>query len=95
VDLRYGDEVLLTGKLHRPLDYSTRGRLSYRSYLARQKIYLMLSVKKGNHVLLSAHDKGSRLVAGALRVREKLNGIFDKYLSPAESGLMQALITGE
>ena len=95
IDLRYGDAVILTGKLHRPLDYSTRGRLSYRSYLARQKIYLMLSVKKGNGVSLFAHGQGDRFVAGALQVREKLNSIFDRYLSAAESGLMQALITGE
>jgi competence protein ComEC len=95
VDLGYGDVVILAGKIHRPLDYSTRGRLTYRSYLARQKIYLMLSVKKGSGVTVLAHEQGNRLFAGALRVREKLNGIFDKYLSPAESGLMQALITGE
>jgi competence protein ComEC len=94
-DLRYGDEVILNGKLHKPLEFSTRGRLTYRSYLARQRIYLMLSVKKGNGVAVLARGRGNRLVAAALRVREKLNAVFDRYLSPAESGLMQALITGE
>jgi competence protein ComEC len=94
-DLRYGDEVLLIGKLHKPLEFSTRGRLTYRSYLARQKIFLMLSVKKGNGVKVSARDRGNRFVAVAMRVREKLNSVFDRYLSPAESGIMQALITGE
>ncbi len=95
VSLRYGDEIALVGKLHRPLDYSTRGRLSYPSYLARQKIYLMLTVKKGGGVTTKAREKGNAVVAFALRCRARLNGIFDRYLSPAESGLMQALITGE
>ena len=95
VDVRYGDEIMVSGKLHRPFDYGSRGRLSYRSYLAQKKVFLMLSVKKGGRVTLLAHGKGNPLKAASLGCREKLNALFDRYLSRAEAGLMQALITGE
>ncbi|MBF0122700.1 MAG: ComEC family competence protein [Candidatus Omnitrophica bacterium] len=95
VDIRYGDEVLITGKLHRPFEYSSRGRLTYRSYLAQRKIYLMLTVKKGNVLFVRARERGNPVIAFALHCRQHLNKILEQYLSPSEAGLMQALITGE
>ncbi len=95
VDVRYGDEVLITGKLHQPFEYSSRGRLTYRSYLAQRNIYLMLTVKKGNVLFVRARERGNPVIAFALHCRLRLNKILDQYLSPAEAGLVQALITGE
>ena len=95
VDVRYGDEVLITGKLHRPFEYSSRGRLTYRSYLAQRQIYLMLTVKKGNVLFVRARERGNPVISIALCCRQRLNQILERYLSPAEAGLMQALITGE
>ena len=45
-ELTYGDEVVLAGKLHRPFDFGTSRKFSYRKYLLRKKTPLILSVKK-------------------------------------------------
>lgn len=95
VDVRYGDELLVTGKLHRPFEYSSRGRLTYRSYLTQRGIHFMLTVRKGNVLFVRSREKGNFFVSAALHCRQHLNRILDRYLTPAEAGLMQALITGE
>ena len=45
-DLTYGDQIVLRGKLHRPFNFSSQRNFSYRDYLSRRDIHLVLSVKK-------------------------------------------------
>ena len=93
--LVYGDEVVLRGKLHRPFEYSQRGHASYRDYLRRRGILLALTVKKTNGPVVTGHGKGNALVAQSLRCRAALSRVYQRYLPPAEAGLMIAFMLGD
>lgn len=45
-DVDYGDRLRLEGKLHRPFEFSSGKRFSYKEYLSRRGILFILSVKK-------------------------------------------------
>lgn len=93
-DLSFGDRVRLNGRFSRPFDFSPGGRISYRTYLARQGIYAVLHVR--------AQAPRERLEAGgswtfdgmALAARQCLEGVFQQCLSPGEAGLMNAMLLG-
>lgn len=93
--LGYGDEVVLRGKLHRPFEYSARGRSSYRDHLRRRGIHLALTVKKANVPVVTGKNKGDRLVAASLRCRRALCRAYERYLDPPEAGLMKAFMLGD
>ena len=95
LDLRYGDEVVLRGTLHDPFEFEGRGRSSFRDYLARQGIFRMMTLGRAGKVRILRRGQGPWFVAQALRLRTWMNGIFDRYLSPGEAGLMKAFMTGE
>ncbi len=92
--LAYGDELLIEGKLHRPFNYR-KSSFSYRDYLWRKKIYLILSVKKAGMLTVLSSHRASLWNEASLKLKERLNGILAKYLSPNEASLMQAILLGD
>lgn len=93
--LSYGDEVVLNGRLHRPFEYSSRGHLSYRDYLARRGMQLQLTVKKANTPVVTARNKAGKTGAMLVAMRSRLSAVFERYLPRSESGLMIAFMLGE
>ena len=98
VDIAYGDQIMIEGKLHRPFNFGDRGgrdqKFSYRDYLERKGIVWMLSVKKTGRVEATAHHQGNFLKDLAMRSRHRLKNILDENLSANESALMDALLLG-
>ncbi len=93
--LKYGDEMVLTGKLHYPFEFSQNRKFSYRQYLKRQGIIFVLSVKKDNPVQILGHDKGSWLLDKLYRIRSSASCLLAQSLGPPEASLMQAMLLGE
>jgi competence protein ComEC len=93
--VRYGDEVVLDGKLHAPFEFSKNRKFSYRKYLGRQGIYFVLSVKKTAPVKILHHGKAHLLLAQLLKWRHCASAVLSKHLHPYEAALMQAMVLGE
>ncbi|MCC6758708.1 MAG: ComEC family competence protein [Candidatus Omnitrophica bacterium] len=93
--LQYGDDVVLSGKLHAPFEFSKSKKFSYRKYLGRQGIYFILSVKKTAHVEIFQHRQGNPLLTQLSRWRHSASSVFSRYLQPYEAALMQAMVLGE
>jgi len=94
-NINYGDIVKFSGKLHKPYEFAKTGRFSYREYLNRQSIKLILSVKKNAPVEILKRNQGSRFKANVFRLREYLKKKFTDNLTENESGLMCAILLGD
>lgn len=95
-DLRYGDVVVLEGKLHMPVVMGQdAGRMSYRNYLERQGILYVLSMKKGANLHVLKRDAGNPIVALSFKCKFLLSRMFDDYLPTEEAGIMKAFILGD
>ena len=90
----YGDRVRLEGKISRPFDFSPGGRISYRTYLARQGIYGVMHVARAKARSLLEFPGGWTWDRMTVEVRVHLQKIFFQYLSPGEAGLMNAMLLG-
>lgn len=95
LDLDYGDDLVLTGKLHRPFEFSRGKKFSYRSYLKRQGIYYVLSVKKNSWVEVLRAHQGNWLLSKLYQWRRVVSRIPAKHLNVAHSSLVQAMLLGE
>jgi competence protein ComEC len=94
-DVRYGDHILIEGKVHRPFNYANDSRFSYREYLYRQGITFILSVKKSGRVQILARNRGNAIKSLSLRLKHRLSNILEKNLPPEAAGLMQAFLLGD
>ncbi len=94
-DLAYGDDVLIEGKLHKPFEFSSDGTFSYREYLNRKSIKLILSVKKQGYVKIIRSRRGNFFKAVSLKVRHRLSAVLEEHLSKNEAAIMQAVLLGE
>ncbi|MFH1359769.1 MAG: ComEC/Rec2 family competence protein [Candidatus Omnitrophota bacterium] len=94
-NISYGDDLILEGKLHRPFDFSDDSPFSYRDYLSRRQIKLILSVKKDGVLRRVGSNQGHMFKELSLRVKDKLKSILKNQLTPHESGLMQAILLGD
>ena len=94
-DIRYGDSIIIEGKMHRPFTYSKDSRFSYREYLYRRGVTFILSVKKTGRVQILKRDQGRLITAWSLRLKHRLSNILKKDLPPDAAGLMQAFLLGD
>jgi len=94
-DLSYGDDLQLTGKLHRPYNFSNERNFSYRDYLQNRGIYFILSIKKNSNIQILGKNKGNYFKRHALRLRAKLGSVLSENLSKNESGIMKAILLGD
>jgi len=94
VDLFYGDYVWVKGKLHRPFDFASATRFSYKEYLQQRQIELILSVKKNGPIEKLSSGHGSPFRIWPSRLREKFKMVFRRHLSSQEADVMQAILLG-
>lgn len=93
-DLEYGERIRLTGKLHKPFAYPSRGHFSYEEYLKRNGVEWILSVKKASDVQVLAHGQGSPLWGFLLKCRHRFQQVLNDHLTDFEAGIEQSLVLG-
>lgn len=91
----YGDELILEGSLHRPFNFSASSSFSYPEYLKSQGIYYILEVGKEREIIFLGRDKGNLFISLAFRIKQRLKGIFEKHLQPANSAVLSAITLGD
>ncbi len=93
-DLQYGQLIHLRGKLHKPFEFASKSRFSYRDYLARREIHLVLSIKKGEPIQVLATDAGNPITTNSFKIRRRLQRILTDNLPSQSAGIMDALLLG-
>ena len=86
---RYGDRLLLEGRLDRPPIFET---FDYRDYLARQGIHLSMVSPK---VELQAQDQGNPLLSTVYQFRSQMARTLSDSLPEPQASLAQALVLGQ
>lgn len=93
-NLEYGDEINLEGQIYSPRPPSNPGQFNYKQYLQREGIHTLFTVNKNNQIILLARNQANPLINFVLKIKNNLNHLIDKYLSPPESLVLQALLLG-
>lgn len=93
--LNFGDDIVLSGKLHRPFEFSKGKNFSYRDYLKRQGIFYVLSVKKNSPIEILQKNQSPWILRGLYQCRHKASALINKNLNSSEAALIQAMILGE
>ncbi|RKY36794.1 MAG: hypothetical protein DRP78_02755 [Candidatus Omnitrophota bacterium] len=91
---KYGQEVILEGKLYQPYPFLIGKHLNYRTYLKNSGIYAMLSVSKANNVYFKQDNRGNFLQKISFSLREKIKQIIEKNLSVYTAGVTNAMLLG-
>lgn len=91
----YGEELIIEGKLYRPLGLKFGEGFDYRSYLENKNIYSILSVAQGRAIKRLGTAKNNYLLYQLIKLRQGLKNRFDLNLSGLAASIMNALILGE
>ena len=95
MDLQYGDEVELQGKLHRPFQMPGETHFSYRQYLKNKDIHYLFSVNKRAKVEIIRRDQGYLILSKVYAMRQIWVDLLKTYLSEREAGIMAAMLLGD
>lgn len=93
-DFKYGQEVILEGKLYRPYPLRLSKRFNYREYLKRKGVYSMLSVSKKGKVIFTGNNHGNPVKKMAFLLKGKVKQMITSHLSPEAAGILSAVILG-
>lgn len=85
----YGDKIKLNCNLEIPKNFEDG--FDYRMYLAKDGIFYEC---KNAKLELVAHNQGSQLYAGILKVKNKFNANIDQLIPFPQAGLLSGLILG-
>ena len=92
--LNYGDNLTLIGTLARPHSFGTASQ-SYRDFLARQDIYLIMRIKDPRQIILYPGNSGSKLINFSFWLRAKMEYIISSSLPDLPAGILSAMVLGQ
>ncbi|MFA5351525.1 MAG: ComEC/Rec2 family competence protein [Candidatus Omnitrophota bacterium] len=93
-DLNYADNLILRGILLRPYGFSPGSR-SYRDYLSRQGIYLVMPIKNSLQIIPQLNKGGSKLIIFSLWLRSRMEQVIKRYLADLPAGILSAMVLGQ
>ena len=92
--LNYGDNLMLIGNLQPPPALvPIRG--SYKNFLARKGIYLVMRVKDPRQIILKPGKRGNKLVGYSFWLRSKIEQVFSRFLKSVPAGILSAMVLGQ
>ena len=95
-NLKYGDQIQITGRLIRPRRRRNPGGFDYRAYLARQDIHVLLRMSRGSEIIKTGQQKGSVLLRELVYpVRRYFLRIIDNTTLGEARSILRALLVGE
>lgn len=94
VVLRYGDQLLLEGKIFYP--FERKGlKTSYRQYLKYRDIYFSMSIKKNARVVVMGTNPSFSLWKFSLQTAQHMKQHISSFFSKEESAILYALVLGD
>lgn len=94
-EIRYQEELLLSGNLCRPFRYQDSRKNSYRNYLSNQGIHVLMRVKMSNLAVSVRKNKGFSFSGLALRFKAYLQKIILQRTSELGAAILNAMLLGE
>jgi competence protein ComEC len=92
---RYGDLILVEGKLTNPKGLRNPGGFDFRSYLARQGIFSLMKVE-GNSIQILKRNQGNPILLSIiLPTKRYMERIYEKILSGETLNLLLGITLGE
>jgi len=88
--LKFGDALIVRGSLYRP--FKSPGQNNYRNYLANQGVYSILNAA---YFIKLNFPKTQGLEGFALSLKNKIEEVIFRYLSPISASILEAMILGE
>ena len=94
-DLRYGEELILKGRLYRPFSFTGNKRNSFKNYLSNQQIYSIMNIETNIHLVRLNKNRGFMIKKFALWVKARMEEIIFKHLSYLPASIIDAMVLGE
>lgn len=94
-DIHYGDYLAIEGRLHKPFNFVSDNRFSYRDYLERKGIKFILSVRKQGRAEVLGKNRGDPFRRYVLGFKHRLNAILAAHFTGAEKGIMEGFLLGD
>ncbi len=92
--LRYGDRVVVTGRLFKIPRPDNPAEFDYKSYLRKQNIFCHSFIKSNNFQIIE-NEPPNKFLSFAYQLRKKASEILDIYIpQPREKGIAKALLLG-
>ena len=88
--LNYGENLTLIGNLSR-----LSGGRSYRNFLRRQGIYLIMPVENSRQVIRQGGSSGVKLIKICLELRSYLEQMISRYLPDLPASILSAMVLGQ
>ena len=88
----YGQGLILTGKLYRPMSFIIGKRFRYKDYLKQQGIYSLFSVRSFQHL---RNNQSNIVQALAFWLKHKTQQILRRHICGAPAAVLEAMILGE
>lgn len=92
-NIRFGRRLIAAGRLHPPYDFDERS--SYSEYLKRRHVERMLTIGKTDRVVIVQESVFSPVRMFFRHLHHRWGEEQKRYLSPAEAGIMTAMMTGD
>lgn len=94
-NLRYGDELVLSGSLYKPTGNLSNNLRSYRDYLRNQGIFIIAYVKTDAGLVRLNKNRGAMIKKIAFWLKDKTKDIILRHNSVVTASILGAMILGE
>jgi len=94
-DLQYGEALILSGSISRPFKFGAGSGRSYRNYLYSQGIFSVMNVRMPGSAARLRKNRGFILKRVSFWLKERMENIIFKRLSPVPASVVDAMILGE
>ena len=92
--LNYGDNLTLIGNLTPPFSFSVASQ-SYKNFLARQDIYLIMHIKERRQLIRNSGNSARMLIKYSFWLRAKMEAVINENLTDLAGGILSAMVLGQ
>lgn len=89
-----GDEIVVSGRLSKPLSYKNAGIFDYSDYLKIKGIHAVMTVKDPGSIRIVDKARLNFIRLKSFLLREKINGAITRYTDSSSSPFLRAILTG-
>jgi len=94
LNFKYGDKVLVFGKLSQPYWSGNIGTFNYRKYLERHHIYGVMKIKDAENIKIVARDEGNFIISKALVLKNMIKIINKRSLPDPQAAMLNGILLG-
>ena len=91
---KYGDKVLVFGKLSQPYWSGNIGTFNYKKYLERHHIYGVMKIKDAENIKIIARNEGNFIIGKALTLKNMIKMINKQSLPDPQAAMLNGILLG-